>query len=83
MKLPKTLQRYVSRITDVEDDRGNQNGSWVPHANAWKNSNDPVGISHIIHEDTLALCVLELRYALSCDCPDCTVGLAKIRVIEL
>jgi hypothetical protein len=77
MKLPKTLQRYAAKIVDVEDDRGNQNGWWVHLADGWRNSNDPIGISHIIHEDTLAVCAQELRDAIPCDCTDCLAGLAK------
>ncbi len=77
MNLPKTLKRYAAKIVDVEDDRGNQNGWWVHLADGWKNSNDPVGVCHIIHEDTLAECVQELRFALPCSCADCVAGLAK------
>jgi hypothetical protein len=76
-RLPGTLKRYAARICDYENDTSNDNGHWVHLANGWKNSDDPMGVSHIIHEMTLAQCATAARDALPCDCVECVKGLAN------
>lgn len=76
-KLPRTLRKFASRITDYENDTCNDNGHWVYLADGWKNNDDPIAVNHTIHETTLAECVAMIRGAIRCDCADCVAGLAN------
>lgn len=73
-KLPGTLKRCASRIADYENDTRDDNGHWVHLADGWKNSDDPAGINHTIHETTLAECADLVRKAIPCDCVACVTG---------
>jgi hypothetical protein len=77
MNLPTTLKRYAAKICDYENDTRNDNGHWVHLADGWKNSDDPIGVNHTIHETTLTECAAIVRVAIPCDCADCVAGLAK------
>lgn len=77
MKLPKTLQKYAAKIDDFEDQTHEYNGYWVYLVAGWKNSNDPMGTCHAIHEDTVSACATLVRMAIPCDCSDCIDSLRK------
>ena len=66
MKLPKNLEKYVDEIID---ERSDDNGYWVYLNYGYKCS---MGASpHIIHEDTVKMCIDYLRYVEPCECKEC------------
>lgn len=75
-QLPKTLQRYASRIVDYSDERSNDNGIWLYYKLGWKSWSDPLGCQHQDHEDTVKELVYCVRNAIKCDCSEC-IGVSK------
>ena len=74
MQLPKSLQRYASRIADYSDERSSGNGIWLYYKRGWKSLSDPMGCLHQDHEDTVKELVSCARAMLKCDCNDCKTG---------
>jgi hypothetical protein len=75
MHLPKCLERYRSKIEEISDERGMDQGYWVYLIPGWQNSFDPS--CHIIHEDNPTQCSKVLRYIEPCDCNDCKEIIAR------
>lgn len=71
MTIPKTLQRFSSKIQSMDDERDTQNGYWIYLRRGWKSGNDPIGCVHQEHEDTLTALVGRMYSVLPCDCAEC------------
>lgn len=63
LNLPKSLQRFASKITDVSDERGSGDGYWVYLKKGWINT---LSETHCIHEDTITDCAKEMRFVEVC-----------------
>ncbi len=77
MTLPKTLQKFADKISDYENDTAQDNGHWVYYRSGWKSHDDPIGVIHQDHEDTITELAQCARYAIPCDCDECQADLAK------
>ena len=69
----RTIDRIKAdpRVADVSDERDTGDGYWVYLKPGWRWADDYV---HIIHEDTPAECLRELRAIIPCRCHECVVG---------
>ncbi len=68
MNLPKCLQRYTDKISEVSDERSTDEGYWVYLAPGWR---DDEGETHCIHEDTIKECAAKMKYVTRCTSPGC------------
>jgi hypothetical protein len=71
LNLPKTLERYRSRIMRYDDERGSDNPIFVCYIPGWKSYTDPVGIQHSDAELNVSDILACVRSAHPCDCDEC------------
>jgi hypothetical protein len=79
MTLPKSLHRFAEKIEDFENQRAIQNGYWVHLRTGFIN---PTSETHIIHETTLAECIVQLREVEPCSCADCQQELSREQALQ-
>jgi hypothetical protein len=71
MQLPKSLQRYASRIADYSDERSSDSGIHVAYKSGWKSFTDPLGCVHGDVSDNVKKALYYVRAAEPCDCDEC------------
>ena len=64
IKVPK---KYAERIKEIFHD---EDGYWVYTNPGWHNGDDYA--LHVIHEDTQAEILQQIRWTEPCDCEECT-----------
>ena len=68
MTLPKSLEKFRDKISDVDDMRSSGEGYWVYLKEGWR---DPDGETHCIHEDTIRECAKLMKWIEPCTDPTC------------
>ena len=75
--LPKTLERYRSRIMRYDDERSSDNPIFVCYIPGWKSYTDPVGIQHSDAELNVSDILACVRSAHPCDCAECIAAINR------
>jgi len=63
MKIPK---KFLHMVTEIEDDRGENNGWWIYLKDGYRC--DISAAPHTIHENTVKECIAQLRETIPCFC---------------
>lgn len=68
LRLPKSLEKFRDKISDVEDYRASDDGYWVHLKCGWRTYD---GETHSIHEETITECAKLMKWIVPCTEPGC------------